>query len=126
MTGQQSEGPSPERPRLPETITANGVTRWLTRHLRENPDDGVTADRIQYALENWIVRGICTDNAGNVTTTYWAYVPGRDDMLRVPVSLDDAEIITAHFDEHAAGRIVAEDRPWFQRRCRDLEVRDGG
>ena len=46
-------------------------------------------------------------------------------MLRVPISLDNTEIISAHFDERAAGRIVAENRPWFQRRCRDLEVRDG-
>ena len=126
MTGQQSEGPSPERRRLPETITAGGVTRWLTRHLRVNPLVGVTADRIQHVLENWIVRGICTNRRGGETITYWGYVPGRDEMLRVPVSLDDAEIITAHFDEYAAIRIEDEGRPWFQRRCRDLEVRDGG
>ncbi len=106
MPSEGSEYPLGDRRALPETITAGGVTRWLTRHLREEPDDGVAADRIQYALENWVVRG-------------------RDELLRVPVSLDDAEIITAHFDEHAAGRIVAGDRPWFQQRCRDLEVRDG-
>ena len=126
MTGQQSEGPSPERPWLPETITANGVTRWLTRHLRENPDDGVTADRIQYALENWIVRGICTSETGRESMTYWGFVPGHVAPLRVPVSMDDAEIITAHFDEHFEVRITEEGRPWFQRRCRELEVRDGG
>ena len=125
MVTAGSEDPPGDRRTLPETITAGGVTRWLTRHLREYPDDGVTADRIQYALENWVVRGICTNDKGSVTMTYWGFVPGRDELLRVPVSLDDAEIITAHFDEHAAGRIVADDRPWFQQRCRDLEVRDG-
>ena len=115
-----------QRGTLPETITSAGVTRWLTRHLREYPDDGVTADRIRYALENWVVRGVCTNDAGSVTTTYWAYVPGRNDMLRVPVSLDDQEIITAHFDKLAERRIGDEGRPWFRQRCRDLEVRDGG
>ena len=126
MVGQQGEGPSRERRRLPETMTAAGVTRWLTRHLREYPDNGVTADRIQRVVENWVVRGVCTGESGRETITYWGFVPGRDDMLRVSVSLDYAEIITAHFDEHAAGRMVTEDRPWFLRRCRDLEVRDGG
>ena len=125
MSSQQGGGASRERRRLPETITAGGVTRWLTKHLRDDPRDGVTADRIQRVLENWVVRGICTGESGRETNTYWGFAPGRGDMLRVSVSLDDEEIITVHFDEHAAGRIVMEDRPWFQRHCRDLEVRDG-
>ena len=57
---------------------------------------------------------------------YWGFLPGRKVPLRIPVSLDDQEIITAHFDKRAAKRIEDEGRPWFQRRCRDLEVRDGG
>ena len=126
MSSQQSEHTSRERRRLPESITAGGVTRWLTRHLRDNPRVGITVDRIQLVLEHWIVRGICTNRRGGETITYWGYVPGRDEMLRVPVSLDDAEIITAHFDKYAAMRIEDEGRPWFQRRCRDVEVRDGG
>ena len=126
MTSQGNGRQSRERRRLPETITAGGVTRWLTGHLRDNPDDGVTASRIQYALENWTVRGICTGESGRETITYWGFVPGRAAMLRVPISLDDAEIITAHFDEHIAERIVEEGRLWFQRRCRELEVRDAG
>ncbi len=47
-------------------------------------------------------------------------------MLRIVVSLDDQEIVTAHFDEFAAARVEDEGRAWFQRRCRDLEVRDAG
>ena len=118
---------SGRRPELPETITAGGVIRWLTRHLREEPDDGVTAFRIQYALENWVARGICTDGRGRrEAITYWGFVPGRQEMLRVAVSLDDQEIITAHFDDAVAKRIEEENRPWFRRRCRDLEVRDAG
>lgn len=127
MSGQQSGGPPRERRRLPETITAGGVTRWLTRHLRVNPDPGVTAERIQHVLENWIVRGVCKNDRDNQESiTYWGFVPGRNEMLRVPVSLDDRDIITAHFDRRAEARIAGEGRPWFQRRCRDLEVRDAG
>ena len=125
MASQPNGVASAEQRTLPEAITAGGVTRWLTRHLRINPRVEVTADRIQHVLENWVVRGICTSGRGGETITYWGYVPGRDEMLRVPVSLDDTEIITAHFDEYAALRIEDEGRPWFQRRCRELEVRDG-
>lgn len=112
---------------LPETITAGGVTRWLTRHLRDFADRDVTASRIQHALENWVVRGICKDGQGSrEAITYWGLVPGREEMLRVVVSLDNQEIVTAHFDEFAAARVEDQGRPWFQRRCRDLEVRDAG
>ena len=112
---------------LPETITAGGVTRWLTRHLREFPDRDVTANRIQHTLDNWVVRGICRDGLGRrEAITYWGFVPGREEMLRVVVSLDNQEIVTAHFDEFAAGRVENQGRSWFQRRCRDLEVRDAG
>ena len=56
--------------------------------------------------------------------TYWGFVPGREAMLRVCVSLDDAEIVSAHFDQHATRRIAEAGQPWFQRRCSGLEVRD--
>ena len=45
------------RPRLPETITARGVTRTLTKHLRDDAHSGVTASRIQHVLENWVDPG---------------------------------------------------------------------
>ncbi len=51
--------------RLPETITAGGVTRWLTKHAREQVHEGVTANRIQHVLENWVVRGVCKDTRSN-------------------------------------------------------------
>lgn len=126
MSGQPGGRPSPERRTLPETITAAGVTRWLTRHLREYPDDGVTAARIQHVLEHWVARGICISESGSEAITYWGFVPGRSAMLRIPISLDDVEIITAHFDADAASRIAEVGRPWFRRRCRELEVRDAG
>lgn len=126
MVGEGRACPSGERGELPETITAGGVTRWLTRHLRETAHAGISADRIQHVLENWVLRGICTDSEGNVAMTYWGFVPGRSAMLRVPVSLDDQEIITAVFDEGASRRVRQEELPWFQSRCIDLEVRNGG
>jgi len=112
------------RRQLPASITAGGKTRWLTKHAQERVHEGVTEKRIQHVLENWTIRGICTDSEGSTTINYWGFVPGRKAMLRVPVSLDDEEIITATFDSGAARRVRQEGRPWFERHCRDLEVRD--
>lgn len=114
------------RRQLPASITAGGKTRWLTKHAQERVHEGVTEQRIKHVLENWVVRGICRAESNREAIVYWGFVPGRKGMLRVPVSLDDEEIITATFDEGAARRVGQEGQPWFRRRCRDLEVRDAG
>ncbi len=124
MTGQQGEGPSPERRRLPETITAGGVTRLLTNHARGKGLEGISVAAITSVLENWTARGICQDNNGSITHTYWGFVPERNSMLRVAISLDDRRIVTAHYDRGAVRRLAADGRPWFWQRCRELEFRD--
>ncbi len=103
--------------KLPETITAGGVTRRMTIHARDKAAKGVTASHIKRVLE------MCTDNSGSVTTTYWGFVAGHNSMMRVAVSLDDQRIVTAHFDSEAARRLAREGRPWFEQRCSNLEVR---
>ncbi len=112
------------RPILPATITANGITRRLTAHARDRATEEVTAESIKYVLENWIIRGICEDSAGSITTTYWGIVPGQNRFMRVAVSLDDERIVTAHSDGKVARRLNQEGRLWFESRCRHLEVRD--
>ena len=116
-------GAAPQR--LPRTITANGVTRYLTRYLLDKNDELVTESAIRHVLENWTAKGICKNLAGNENYSYWALLPGKTElMLRVIVSLDDGKIITATVDGGAAVRLADAGRPWFQRRCRELEVRD--
>lgn len=116
------------RQRLPATITANGVTRYLTRHLRNKSEEEVTESAIKHVLENWIARAICLNSdRTRESHTYWAFLPGKTElMMRVAVSLDDCEIITATVDKRAVVRLRDYGRPWFQRRCRELEVRDAG
>ena len=46
-----------------------------------------------------------------LTLTYWGFVPGRSVMMRVPVSLDDKEVVTAVFEESAARRVRQEGLP---------------
>ena len=86
--------------------------------------NGIAEAAIQSVLENWTARGICEDSRGSVTYTYWGSVVGRNSLLRVAVSLDDERIVTAHYDRSAAGRLTANDLPWFMQRCRELEIRD--
>ena len=117
-------GAAPQR--LPATITANGVTRYLTAHLHGKIEAEVTESAIRHVLENWIARAICQNrNRTRESYNYWAFLPGKDElMMQVAVSLDDCEIITATLDHRAAIRLAERGRPWFQRRCRELEVRD--
>ena len=111
--------------RLPVTITANGKTRYLTLHLRDKGIEGVAESDIIYVLENWIVKGVCANRKGNVTCNYWGFLPNYDKiMMRVVVSLDDKEIITAYDDGTAAENFLNENISWFRERCRELEVRD--
>lgn len=111
---------------LPETVTANGVTRRLTHHARRKAEEGITTEAIQYVLEHWRARGSCVDSRNRETMTYWGFPPGWNSMLRVVVSSDDQRVITAHRDYKAARRLADAGRPWFAGRCRDLEVRDAG
>ena len=119
-------GAAPQR--LPPTITANGVTRDLTWHLQTKSRAEITEAAIKHVLENWIARAICLNSdRTRESYIYWAFLPGKDKlMMRVAVSLDDCEIITATVDQRASTRLADGRRPWFQRRCRELEVRDAG
>lgn len=116
------------RQRLPATITANGVTRYLTWHLQTKSEEEITESAIKHVLENWIARAICyNSDRTRESYSYWAFLPGKTElMMRVAVSLDDCEIITATLDRDASTRLAQHGRPWFQRRCRELEVRDAG
>lgn len=81
---------------LPDSITAGGKTRTVSRHLQENPHPGITAERIEHILDTWVVRGNCVHSTGSRTITYWGFVPGLPRMVRVAVSLDDERIVTAY------------------------------
>lgn len=112
---------------LPATITADGKTRYLTRHLRHKGEEGVAESDIIYVLENWTIKGVCANRKGNVTGNYWGFLPNYDKiMMRVVVSQDNEEIITAYYDGTAAENYLEANIAWFRERCRELEVRDAG
>ena len=110
--------------RLPETITAGGRTRRLTRHLREDARSGITARRIARVLEDWVIRAECIDTSGSQTITHWGFVPGLRDLVRVVVSLDDERIIAAYLDVPATREWMQGFRDYFENRCFDLEERN--
>ena len=109
---------------LPETITAGGRTRAVSHHMRNSTHIGITAERVRYVLENWVIRGIKTDADGRQSLCYWASVPELEKMVRVAVSIDDTAIITAFRDTPATHKWRNSDLSYFERRFRHLEVRD--
>ena len=116
-------GAAPQK--LPTTITIAGTRYTLTRHAREYGDlRNITAAEIRQVIVNWTARGVCADSTGNRTRTYWGFPPGKTRiMVKVVISLESDEIITLQHDGDAARRLAQNGRPWFQQRCRNLEVR---
>ena len=110
--------------RLPATITANGRTRLVSRHARDDAHIGITAEIIEHVLENWEIRGVKTDSDGRQSLCYWAFVYGLEKMVRVAVSMDDTTIITAFRDSPATRKWRKLDISYFDRKYRRLEVRD--
>ena len=123
---QRKNCPSCGSRRLPRTITAGGRTRSVTRHARTETHPGITAKRIERALEDWVVRGVCKDKDGILALVHWGFVPGLRRMIKVVVSLDDERIITAYQDRNATNNWKRGDRAYFLERCRSLEERNAG
>ena len=110
--------------RLPAAITAGGKTRAVSRHARDDTHIGITAEVIEFVLENWAIRGIKTDADGRQSLCYWAYAAELEKMVRVAVSMDDTTIITAFRDTPATRKWRNLDLAYFDRKYRRLEVRD--
>ena len=110
---------------LPDEITAGGRTRTVSQHTRK-PHEQITAERIQYVLEHWVIRGTCTDSRGTQSLVHWSYVLGFNKMVRVVVSLDGNTIVTAYPDRTAGRHWDKGNFDYFTMRCEDIEVRDAG
>ena len=110
--------------RLPHEIIAGGRTRRLTEHLQNAPRPEITAIRVQYVLDNWLIRGIYTDRKGTRSWGYLAFVPGFDKMVKVVVSLDDERIVTAFPERTATGHWNKGNLDYFVSRYENLEIRN--
>lgn len=111
--------------RLPDTITAGGRTRRVSRYFRDDagvrPDrQMVTAERIEQVLENWLFRCVTT-SGGREGQTYWGLVRynRKERLMKVVVSLDDDTIVNAYLDDKATRDWQRHGRRYFDRRCRD-------
>ena len=109
---------------LPHEITAGGRTRTVSQHIRNEPHIGVTARRVEYVLENWVIRGIHTSPDGRQSRIYLAVVPGLGKMVRVAVSIDDETVVTAFPDGSATNNWNKRNLDYFTRRYQNLEMRD--
>ncbi len=116
-------GPASRR-RLPASITAGGKARVVTRYLQDNARPGITAHRVGYVLERWLIRGVRTEDGGRQSICYIAFVPGLTEMVRVAVSTDDERIINAFPDRTATRHWNKGNRDYFVRVYQDVEVRN--
>lgn len=109
--------------RLPATITAGGRTRTVSWHMRDKPHPRITAERVAHALENWILRGVRIDELGEESICYIGPAPGIRGMIRVVVSLDDENIVTAFADQRATRALRRGDDGYFDMGYEDWEKR---
>ena len=111
-----------------KTIVAGGKRRRLSQHmlanLRTNRHDGINRERVAYVLDNWVVRGIYNNERGD-SRVHYAFVPEIGNVVRVAVSMDDKEIITAFQNSRARQSLFAGDFTYFtdQVKLREMEVR---
>ena len=86
---------------------------------------GITIERIEHVLENWMICGTHTDEEEEQSIVYLAFVPARGlrNMVRVAVSMDDKVVITAFADRKAATNWNHGRFGYFSERYRDLEMR---
>ena len=112
----------------PQTITAGGRTRTVSDHLKEMSRSraSITAERVEYILENWVVRGIYTDIEETQSWVYFATLPDLGKMVRVAVSMDDERIATAFPDTQATNHWNRRNMGYFERKYGNVEVRDEG
>ena len=115
--------PNDSSKELPETITAGGITRTVSGHAIHDTHEGITAEIIEFVLENWVIRGVKTDADGRQSLCYWAFVPQLEKMVRVAVSMDDTTIITAFRDTAATRHWNEGNLSYFVRHYQDLEER---
>lgn len=128
--GLRSQCPSCNRSRenRRKTIVAGGKVRRISQHmlgdLQNNRHSEITRERVVYVLDNWVVRGVYTNPQGD-SRVHYAFVPDLGNVVRVAVSMDDKEIITAFQNSRARQSLFAGDFAYFtnQMKLRDLEVR---
>ena len=112
---------------LPDTLTAGGVQREITVHLRDQAliRSEITAERLADVLNNWVIRGVRYDEKGIPSVAYlgWVEHRGAERLMRVGVSMDDRRIATAFVDGKATDKLNDGDIEYFRRNYQSPEVR---
>lgn len=105
--GRRAECPSCNRSRESrqktiDTPDAPGKRVQISLHwIHDRPHPEVSQKDIAYALANWRIRGIATDERGRQSRRHYAFVPEHGKVVRVAVSMDGKRFITAFIDSEA-------------------------
>lgn len=126
--GLRSQCPSCNRSRENhrKTVVGGGKVRRISQHmlgdLQNNRHSEITRERVAYVLDNWVVRGVYTNPQGD-SRVHYAFVPDLGKVVRVAVSMDDKEIITAFPDTRATKKWQKGELTFFANKLAKLEVR---
>ena len=94
--------------------------------MLDKTHEGITPERVEHTLDNWVVRGIRTSADGRQSRVYLAFEPQLSKMVRVVVSMDDKVIVTAFPDQAATTHWNERNIDYFRRHYQNLEVSDAG
>lgn len=92
--------------------------------MQDSRRPGITAEVVELVLNDWVIRGVRTERDGSRSMIYLGFVPGRDEMVRVAVSADNARIITAFPDRTATRHWNRQNLQYFTCAYTDLEARN--
>lgn len=91
---------------------------------KDNPHPEMSLKDVAYGLANWRIRGIATDSKGRKNIRHYAFVPDKDKVIRVSLSMDGKLFITGFFDSAAKRKWQSGDLTHFANLLEDMEVRD--
>lgn len=91
--------------------------------IRDRPHPEVSQKDIAYALANWRIRGIATDERGRQSRRHYAFVPEHGKVVRVAVSMDGKRFITAFIDGEATKYWHQGTQAYFSGEIANMEVR---
>ena len=104
---------------------APGGRVWTTIHWRKGPErhPEVSYQDAVYVLANWRIRGTCYDSKGRPGICHYAFVPDKDKVVRVVLSLDGTRLVTTFIDSSATDNWRKANMAYFAGRMENMEVR---
>ena len=111
------------RKTIPAPDAPGGRVSISIHWKKDNPHPEVSLKDAAYVLANWRIRGIGYSK-GVPSLRHYAFVPDKNKVVRVALSLDSKRFITAFIDSSATDHWRKANMAYFAGRLENMEVRD--